>query len=97
MWAIAEELFLFLIALVFITEFVIPLLTDKPFFGSFRKTKPVVKKEETKKPDADPNDLKEKIKDAKEKVAEVKKVQDEVTEFHKSAEDLKKDSDNMLK
>lgn len=92
MWSIAEGLFFMLILLVSVTEFFIPLLFNKPFFGSFRKAKPVEPKAPVK-----PEDLKSKVEEAKKKVAEVKGVQDEVAAFHKSATDLKDESENLTK
>jgi len=94
MWGIVEFVVFGLIGLLSLTEFFIPLLLNKPFFGSFRKHKPVVKEE---KPVVDATDLKGKMASAKEKVAEVKKVQDEIADFHKSAEQLKNESDDLLK
>ena len=94
MWGIVEFVVFGLIGLLSLTEFFIPLLLNKPFFGSFHKHKPVVKEE---KPVVDATDLKGKMASAKEKVAEVKKVQDEIADFHKSAEQLKNESDDLLK
>lgn len=37
MWRIVEIIVLIACVLIFITEFFIPVLTDKPIFGSFRK------------------------------------------------------------
>ncbi len=44
MWALLELLATIAIVLISITEFFIPLIFDKPLFGSFRKSK----NEETK-------------------------------------------------
>jgi hypothetical protein len=88
MWALLEIIVIIAIVLIFITEFFIPILTGKPLFGSFRKSK-----NET----IDNDDLDEKITKAKEKVDEVKTVQTEVTEHFKTAEQLKEESDNLLK
>ena len=90
MWAILELLALIAIVLIFITEFFLPLLLGKPLFGSFRS-----KKKEQKKDDSSP--LAEKVSEAKEKVKEVKDVQGEVTENFKTAEQLKEESDDLLK
>ena len=87
MWRILELLVLCFIFVLFITEFVYPLLTNKPLFGSFRE-------KEKKEPK---NSLEEKINEAKTKVNEVKEVQKDVLEHYKSAEQLKQDSDNLLK
>ncbi len=90
MWTIIELLFLAGILLVSLTEFFIPLLTGKPFFGSFRRPK-------TTKVSKEDKSLNAKIDVAKEKVKEVKDIQNAVTENFKSAEQLKEESDNLLK
>ncbi len=90
MWTIIELIFLAAILLVSLTEFFIPLLTGKPFFGSFRKAK-------TTKVIKDDRPLNAKIDEAKEKVKDVKDIQNAVTEHYKSAEQLKEESDNLLK
>lgn len=95
MWTIAESLFFLLIALLAVTEFFIPLLLNKPFFGSFKKHKPAPAPEPKTTPN--PADLRAKVKEAMIKVKEVKDVQDEVTEFHKGATDLKDEADNLTK
>jgi hypothetical protein len=86
MWAIIEFVVLAAIVLISITEFFYPLLVGKPLFNSFRK------KGEQKTPD-----LQEKLSSAKEKIAEVKNIQAEVDKTFKSAEQLKEESDNLLK
>ena len=43
MWSTLELGIFGLVSLVAITEFFIPLIFNKPFFGSFRKVKPVTK------------------------------------------------------
>ena len=88
MWAVLELIVIAGIVLISITEFFIPILTDKPLFGSFRKTKSEKKSE---------SPLDEKIAKAKEKVGEVKSVQNEVESHLKTAEQLKEESDNLLK
>lgn len=101
MWKIIELLVLIGIVLIFITEFFIPILTGKPVFGSFRKSKTVVETdeetttEETTEATAKET-LDEKISKAKEKVNEVKLVQDEIDQHFKTAEQLKEESDNLL-
>jgi hypothetical protein len=89
MWTILEFCLLAAILLFSITEFFYPLLTNKPLFGSFRKSVPV---EETK----EESSLEEKISSAKEKVKEVKNVQEEVNKNFKSAEQLKAEADDLL-
>ena len=99
MWALLEIIFLAAIVLISITEFFLPLLLGKPLFGSFRK-KIEPGKTEAKKPDPE-SPLEEKIHKTKEKVEEVvgkvKEVQHEATEHFKSAKELKKESDDLLK
>jgi uncharacterized protein YktB (UPF0637 family) len=90
MWRLLELLIAGLIVIVFISEFLIPLLMNKPLFGSFRKTKPEPKKDSTREV------LEDALKVAKEKVEEVKKVQSDVSDHYKSAEQLKRESDNLL-
>ncbi|MBI4946612.1 MAG: hypothetical protein HY840_09445 [Bacteroidetes bacterium] len=99
MWPIIEILFLAAIVLISITEFFLPIIFNKPLFGSFRKSTKVNSSEEKKSDPSSP--LVEKITKAKEKVEEVveevKEVQNEVAENYKSAKELKKESDNLLK
>ena len=89
MWRLLEYIVLAAIVLLAVTEFFYPLIAGKPFFGSFRK------RGAQKSVDASP--LNEKVRKAKEKVEEVKNVQDEVDQNYKSAEELKEESDNLLK
>lgn len=91
MWAILEIIILAVVILVSITEFFIPLITGKPYFGSFRKENII----HNKKTDESP--LISKITEAKEKVKDVKQVQEAVTENFKSAAQLKEEADNLLK
>lgn len=91
MWIVIEYIIIAAIILISITEFFYPLLTQKPLFGSFRRKTTTQEKHRTDGP------LDEKLSQAKEKVKEVKKVQDEVAENFKSAEELKNESDNLLK
>ena len=88
MWALVEIIVVIAIVLISITEFFIPILTGKPLFGSFRRSK-------TETVDNSPLD--DKVSKAKEKVTEVKTVQTEVTEHFKTAQQLKEESDNLLK
>ncbi len=92
MWTLIEFIALTAVLLVLVVEFFIPLLTNKPLFGTFRRKKSV------KKPS--PSSLDKKISIVKEKVEEVKKdvrsVQDEASENFNSAEKLKDESDNLL-
>ena len=95
MWPLVEVIVLAIIVLISITEFFIPIIMNKPLFGSFRKSKRANETESKKADTSSP--LKEKINTAKEKVQEVKEVQNEVAENFKSAKDLKKESDDLLK
>lgn len=95
MWYLLEELVAIFIILLSITEFFIPLLLNKPFFGSFRKKKVIVKEEP--KSEAKVCELKTKVAEAKEKVKEVKKVQDDVVSFYNEAQELKDESDDIMK
>jgi hypothetical protein len=98
MWRLLEFLIPAFIILVFMTEFVIPILTGRPLFGSFRKKKimPHVNNDENEKP-VDPTELEKDLASAKAKIQEVKQVQKKVTKHYKSAKDLKDDSDSLLK
>lgn len=95
MWALLELIVILALILIFITEFFIPLVTNKPLFGSFRKLKARAAKS------TEDGSLGEKISKAKEKVnvvkEEVRNVQDEANQHYKSAEQLKEESDNLLK
>jgi hypothetical protein len=98
MWTIIELFLALSFTLFTITEFFYPLIMGKPLFGSFRKsnTSDSTRMEEEFQKNND-SSFKEKINTAKQKVAEVKTVQNEVTEYYKSAEQLKEESDNLLK
>lgn len=91
MLQIGEGLFFIFITLMFITQFAIPLVTGKPFFGLFRKDLKVEPKLKVE------TDLGEKMKDAKEKVKTVKGIQNVFDEHFRKAKDLKNESDNLLK
>jgi len=88
MWRILELIVVLAVILVSITEFFYPLIAGKPFFGSFRKIKKTTVSER--------GSLDDKVNRAKEKVEEIKKVQEEVDDNYRSAEQLKKDSDDLL-
>lgn len=95
MWALLEICLAAATVLIFITEFLIPVLFNKPLLGSFRKTK----REEI--PEAIGTDtLPEKIAKAKEKADQVKQVieevQDEAYKNYKAAEELKNESNKLL-
>ena len=93
MWIILEFIVLAAIVLISITEFFYPLFTGKPFFGSFRsKPEPQVELNE----ESEDASLKEKISLAKEKIKEVKGIQKEVNKNYKSAEQLKREADDLL-
>lgn len=91
MWTILEILFTLAIILVFITEFLWPVLTGKPIFGSFRRSK---KKAQNRK---DNISLEEKVSIAKAKAEEIKTLQNEINENLKTAEQLKGEADDLLK
>jgi len=88
---ILESIVVLAIVLVFFTEVIYPIIFSKPLFGSFRS-----KKEDPPKNIAN-EDLNKELQNAKLKVKEVKEVQTKVDEFHKSADQLKKESDDLLK
>ena len=92
MWALLELILVLAIVLVFITEFFLPIIMGKPLFGSFKKKEEIYV--------ANPEEISsfdEKMSMAKEKVKEVKNIQNEVNERFKTAEQLKEESDNLLK
>lgn len=95
MWAVLEICLLAALVLIFFTEFFIPMLFNKPLFGSFRKVKPTAHQKS-----AAGDSLPDKIQRAKEKVEEVKdeveEVQDQAYKNYKSAEELKEESDKLL-
>ncbi|MFL5731469.1 MAG: hypothetical protein ACJ75J_18410 [Cytophagaceae bacterium] len=99
MWTILELILALSLILVAITEFFYPLIAGKPLFGSFRKSATPLTETATETASQTKNNgkLDEKISEARKKVEEVKTVQNEVTEFYKSAEQLKNESDNLLK
>src|ERR1043165_679685 len=96
MWAVIEFCVLAAIILIAITEFFIPLLFNKPFFGSFRK----VKKEEAPVQTPEGDSLSEKIERARPKEDDVKEevnnVQEEADKRYRDAEKLKDESDNLI-
>lgn len=93
MWAVLELCLVAAIVLVFITEFFVPLLFNKPLFGSFRKGKLVAPK-----PAAE--SLEDKITKARQNADEVKQqveeVQQQAYDNYKTAEQLKDDSEKIL-
>lgn len=95
MWALLELCLAAATVLIFITEFLIPVLFNKPLFGSFRKAKP-----KNIHPVTASGSLPEKIAKAKEKADEVKlvveEVQDEAYKNYKAAEKLKDESNKLL-
>jgi len=84
-----EALFVLALIIVIGTEIIYPIIANKPLFGSFRSKK-------TKNP-SDSEALRKELQIAKEKVNEAKEVQTKVNEFNKSVEQLKKESDDLLK
>lgn len=92
-WRLIEILFIAAIVLIAFTEFFIPILYNKPLFGSFRK-----KAFDAPKPEEKP--LKEKISEAEDLVDETKAVVDSVKKEAekqlKNAEELKDKTDNLL-
>ncbi|MES2621190.1 MAG: hypothetical protein V4615_10090 [Bacteroidota bacterium] len=94
-WTIVEVCIVAAIVLISITEFFIPILFNKPLFGSFRKRKPTeLKKMEADSLPAKISKTKERVEEVKE---EVKEVQEEADVNYKTAEQLKEESDNLLK
>ena len=91
MWAVIELILLLAIILIFFTEFFLPLILGKPLFGSFRKTMI------TENENSEEFSLDDKVSLAKEKVREVKNVQYEINDRFKQAEQLKEESDKLLK
>ncbi|HLP52087.1 MAG TPA: hypothetical protein VK154_14460 [Chitinophagales bacterium] len=95
MWALLELCLAAATVLIFTTEFLIPVLFNKPLFGSFRKAQP-----KDKHPETATDSLPEKIAKAKEKADEAKlvveKVQDEAYKNYKAAEELKDESNKLL-
>jgi len=91
MWAVIELILLLAIILIFFTEFLLPIIMGKPLFGSFRKTKV------TENEIAEETSPEDKIAFAKEKIREVKNVQYEINDRFKQAEQLKEESDKLLK
>jgi membrane-associated HD superfamily phosphohydrolase len=89
MWRLLEIIALAAVVLVSVTEFFYPLLTGKPFFGSFRKTKKTTAA-------GNNTSLDDKLNTAKAKVEEIKNVQNEVDDNYKTAEQLKEESDKLL-
>lgn len=90
MWKTIELIIVVAIVLVFITEFFYPLFSGKPLFASFRKQPTSTAPQKGQPP------LEDKINLAKEKVHEIKTIQNEVNENYKSAEELKKEADDLL-
>jgi membrane-associated HD superfamily phosphohydrolase len=68
---------------MFITEFFVPLFTNKPLFGSFRKA-------------PEQRDLTDKIKDAEEKIEHIKSVQKEADDAFKKSQEIKQKTDTLL-
>jgi peptidoglycan hydrolase CwlO-like protein len=94
-WTIVEICIVAAILLISVTEFFIPVLFNKPLFGSFRRLKATeVKKEADDSLPGEISRTREKVEDIKE---EVKEVQEKVEEHYKTAEQLKEESDNLLK
>lgn len=91
MWkVITFELIPVLLIVLFITEIAIPLLFDKPFFGSFRKKKPKVKSNDSidSKIEETAGEY-EKVKAKAEEVkSEIKKESEKVKDWEHKANDL---------
>ncbi len=94
MWKIVELLFLGLFILGMITEVFIPLFFNKPFFGSFRKTK--VAPEKTFEKTFIASDIDSELEVAKSKVKEVHEIQTKVDKHYDKASKLKKESENIF-
>jgi len=91
MWTVFELIIVAAIVLISITEFFLPIIMGKPLFGSFRKAN------KDNAGAATEEQLDKKISEAKAKVKDVKTVQKEVDEHYKTAEQIKSESDNLLK
>ncbi len=93
MWAVLEICLVAAIVLIFITEFFVPLLFNKPLFGSFRKVKPAL-------PEPTTDRLEDKIAKAKQKADETKQViedvQQQAYDNYKTAEQLKDETEKLL-
>ena len=93
MWAVLEICLVAAIVLIFITEFFVPMLFNKPLFGSFRKAKPTLPEQVTDK-------LEDKITKAKQKADEAKQVVEDVQQQaydnYKTAEELKDETEKLL-
>jgi len=91
MWKLIEFLAAGALILVAFTEFFYPVFTGKPIFGSFRR------KAKSNTPDEPVDTMEKKLDEAREKINDVKSVQNEVEKNYKAAEQLKKESDNLMK
>ncbi len=103
MWKVLQQALPILIAIFIIGQIIWPTITNTPMFWLFkRKPKTVEKQAEEVKP-AKPvfdHELVEEVEKAKEVVAQtkdvVKDVREKVDAHHKSAEDLKRETDSLL-
>jgi hypothetical protein len=103
MWKVFQEVLPWLLAIIVVTQIILPTLTDTPMFWMFkRKAKTKVEPTEEVKPTKPvfDHELVEEVEKAKEKVAQtkdvVKEVREKVDAHHKSAEDLKRETDSLL-
>lgn len=95
MWKVIQEVLPFLLVVLVISQYVIPVLFKSKTWWLFR---PSDKKEETKveKPSNLSSELEETKKIVDQTKEKVGKVQEKVAEHFKSAEELKKESDGLL-
>jgi thiamine kinase-like enzyme len=89
MWRIIEFLLVGTFIILLCTEILYPLVSNTPYFPSFRKSKP--------KPKVVSDSIESKLENAKSKVNEVKEVQEEVKKEFQKAKNLKNKADNLLK
>lgn len=96
MWKVIQEILPILLIILVISQYVIPVLMKSKTWWLFRPSdKPEVTKTDK------PSDLTSELEETKKVVDQAKdkvgKVKEKVAEHFKSAEDLKKESDNLLK
>jgi len=100
MWNIFQKALPILIAIFIISQIIWPTIANTPMFWLFKRSKKTDEKPvEQVKPVFD-HELVEEVEKAKESVAQtkdvVKDVREKVDAHHKTAEDLKRESDSLL-
>lgn len=97
MWSIIQKSLPFIIFIIIVTQVIIPLIFDRKIFWSFRKKSNKIIND---RKDSTILRLKDELDETKEIVANAKEtvenVKTKVDKNLKSAEDLKKDADNLL-